>query len=85
MMCSNGSRMPFAVPRLRGCTMTFARSAGVSAGCHQRRCCSATIVQMRCGAATTAARSSALRSSEGPPFKEQNCFGTGTPDSLVVS
>src|SRR5450755_220855 len=53
-------------------------------GPHQSRCCSATIVQICSGTATASARNRASRSSEYPPRREQNCFGTAMPDAFVV-
>jgi len=52
---------------------------------HQRRCCAATIVQTRSVRTIDHARLIASCTSEGPFRSEQNCFGTCTPEAVIVN
>lgn len=51
----------------------------------ESRCWEATTTQMRSRVATDSDRSRASSNSDGPPRKEQNCFGTTSPIPFVVT
>ena len=83
--CISGRRIPAAVPRDSGWTITFSPGSSRSSSPQKSRCASVTITRMRAGSEMSRARRRVSARRLGPPASEQNCLGTVTPERVVVS
>jgi hypothetical protein len=84
-MTRSGNRTPRPVPRLLGWTTTVERRNDRSEGSHQRRWASVTTVTILSRGTNLKARCNDNCNSDGPPLRDQNCFGVETPLALVVN